>query len=534
MATPAPVLNKIAISHPVQPGSTERERVVAAMEFGATLQDLVAHSQDLTLNPQPLRDEPETPQGPKPRFLPDLSQRRSPESRILGALQKLLKLEPTLLQFERFYDGVSHVALPSEKEEVQVKQKIDSLLEAHEQGNGRSHELESLLSELEEAIYRWDDAIVDFVVDTPMMLNGYKVGKALNLTRWQIWVAKQAAPTDGNPPVDAWNVAFGKQRIGEIQRRINALSSVLDPQAITVVSTSLGYWRNALLRLSSTERPSRNRRRSMRPSSSIEQTIRISPEHGEKLLPALEEQVANWFDVLTGRRDPHSFPVAGIVTALTKNLTANLSARLLRPLIPALTIIAVLAILAALLVAVVLLLANTAPGAGILPGGANGATDGDLGRALLASVGTVLSGIFTFLAVQGRSLLGWGAADRNQVRERADTPEERPDYRTEPATQTSDGVAAAASELQVSWQELRQDVLSNVVEQIRLEELNLAVSEPLVRCILTLNDEESGKGDPLEDAERFLWDVYGNKSNLARLRPVFEDLYKYYRVLQPE
>ena len=67
-------------------------------------------------------------------------------------------------------------------------------------------------------------------------------------------------------------------------------------------------------------------------------------------------------------------------------------------------------------------------------------------------------------------------------------------------------------------------MLSDVVEQLRLEELNLAVSDPLVRCVLALEGQE--KGDPAKDAERFLRLVYKDGSNLKRLQPVFKDLYK--------
>jgi hypothetical protein len=66
-----------------------------------------------------------------------------------------------------------------------------------------------------------------------------------------------------------------------------------------------------------------------------------------------------------------------------------------------------------------------------------------------------------------------------------------------------------------------------VVDQLRGEELNLAVSEPLMRCVLGLNDGEVKKGDSLKDAERFLRLIHRNKSNLDRLRPVSKDLYKH-------
>jgi hypothetical protein len=66
-----------------------------------------------------------------------------------------------------------------------------------------------------------------------------------------------------------------------------------------------------------------------------------------------------------------------------------------------------------------------------------------------------------------------------------------------------------------------------VVDQLRGEELNLAVSEPLMRCVLGLNDGEVKKGDSLKDAERFLRLIHRNKSNLDGLRLVSKDLYKH-------
>jgi hypothetical protein len=71
---------------------------------------------------------------------------------------------------------------------------------------------------------------------------------------------------------------------------------------------------------------------------------------------------------------------------------------------------------------------------------------------------------------------------------------------------------------------LKQYVLSDVVEQLRLEELNLAISDPLVRCVLALRGRETG--DPQKSAERFLKLVYNDESNLKRLKPTFKELYK--------
>lgn len=159
--------------------------------------------------------------------------------------------------------------------------------------------------------------VVDLIIDeSPVILAGYKVGKALSLTRWQIWGAKHPVTGNDDPPTepwnDAWNEAFGRQRIGEIQRHLDILGTVPDPQmaqAVTVVSTGLGYWRNTLLNLPKILNVSSNRARSSRSEPAAEQNIKLpSEQESDTLATRLEEQLANWFDLLTGRRLPESFP----------------------------------------------------------------------------------------------------------------------------------------------------------------------------------------------------------------------------------
>src|SRR5215210_211377 len=410
--------------------------------------------------------------------------------------------------------------------ELKIKEKVDALLRVSARGGGGSRDLEHCLSDLDNAIWKWNEDIVEHIVDSPAVLSAYRVGKALSLTRWRIWVVKHWKQVNGDPSVDPWEKAFCKERVDEIRRHVNALSTVLDPQAVTAVATGLGYWRNALLSLTPTEgssstRPhswwrnallnlasigesSSNRSRSSQPPSP--QTIKIPSQHSEKLLTALEEQLANWLDLLMGRRPPESFPVAGIVAALTKKMTADLWSRLFRLLIPVVAGVAVLVIVGALVFA------------GYLAYGAG--TSGDGGgdaKGLLGSLGTAVGGVVTFLAVQSQSLLGRGTANgaswgRNGgMRNSGVFP------------RSNHGVAAAAGVVV----DLQRDVLSGVVDQLKVEELKLAVSEPLMRCVLTLNDRESKKGNSLKDAERFLRLIYRDKSNLDRLRPVFKDLYKH-------
>src|SRR5215210_7500889 len=199
-------------------------------------------------------------------------------------------------------------AHPGPSRELKIKEKVDALLRVSARGGGGSRDLEYCLSELDNAIWEWNESIVEHIVDSPAVLSAYRVGKALSLTRWRIWVAKHWKQVNGDPSVGPWEKAFCKERVDEIQRHVNALSTVLDPQAVTAVATGLGYWRNALLSLTPTEgssstRPhswwrnallnlasigesSSNRSRSSQPPSP--QTIKIPPQHSEKLLTALE------------------------------------------------------------------------------------------------------------------------------------------------------------------------------------------------------------------------------------------------------
>ncbi len=214
-------------------------------------------------------------------------------------------------------------ALPSRR--LKIKERVDALLEAAVRSNGdaRDHRRQLFdLSELDDAICEWDEDVVELIVDSPAVLSGYRIGKALSLTQWKIRVAKQWNRGDADLSVDPWNEAFRKERVEEIQRHVSALSTVLDPRAVAAVTTGLGYWRNALLsltsngrfsgerswwrnallRLASTGGPAGEGARSSHHSS----TIAVSSKHGEKLLTALEEQVANWLDLLTGRRPPRA------------------------------------------------------------------------------------------------------------------------------------------------------------------------------------------------------------------------------------
>ena len=424
---------------------------------------------------------------------------------------------------------------PIPSREFKIEQRTGILLPARcAQGDSDSQDREYPLTSLNglyEAICLWNERIVELLMDSPVVLGGFRVGKALSLTQWQIRrVDERWNRADGGSFADPWDEVFGKQRIDEIQRHLGTLSTVLDSRAVTAVSTSLEYWRNALLyltpleasasarsrwrnalqRLASIGEPSGARSRSPQPSSYEERAIEISRGDREKLLPALEEQIDNWLDLLTGRRPPESFPVAGIVTSLTKKVTANLWARFFRFLVPVLLI---LVIVAALLAAGFLVL-NAFDVLDVFD-----SLKGH-GTTLLGGLGSLVVAVLTALvAPRGQSLSGRGATNAaagggiNGGSHSGFVP------------RGSHGAAGALAGAAVgAAANLKQDVLSDVVEQLRLEELNLAVSDPLVRCVLALEGQE--KGDPAKDAERFLRLVYKDGSNLKRLQPVFKDLYK--------
>lgn len=132
--------------------------------------------------------------------------------------------------------------------------------------------------------------------------------------------------------------------------------------------------------------------------------------------------------------------------------------------------------------------------------------------AVLGSLGTVLIAIFGALfAPRNQSSFGSGAMGGARGGPRGGG-----------AWRGGYGAGAALANVAAT---LKEDVFSSVIEQLRLEEINLAINDPLIRCVLSLEGQETG--DPQKNAERFLHLVYKDQSNLNRLQPIFKDLYKY-------
>jgi hypothetical protein len=67
-----------------------------------------------------------------------------------------------------------------------------------------------------------------------------------------------------------------------------------------------------------------------------------------------------------------------------------------------------------------------------------------------------------------------------------------------------------------------------VVNQLRLEEIYLGVSEPLVRYVLAPEASKGGKvaSDPSAAARRFMELIYESTPNIDRLGTVFLDIYR--------
>ena len=194
-------------------------------------------------------------------------------------------------------------------------------------------------------------------------------------------------------------------------------------------------------------------------------------------------------------------------------------------MIPFFAIIALLAILATLILGALILY----PVIFSQPEANEAATTvgGEAGG--LAATG--VAGIIATLLVRGRSLAGRASENFDVLRGRLDSLDVQLGKLTGGEGKASEQATTALGLTRPSWQGLKDDVISQLVAQIRLEELNIAACKPLVDFVLALNDKDTN--DPMEDAQRFLKLVYGKRSNLDRLLPAFKSLYKNFRISPP-
>lgn len=531
MHSQTPMLNPISSGSPI-PGasgtsvvpSSDREQVQYAIEFGGALEDLTAYYYEL----QRLRGQQEAtlqmPESEKePKFPPDLLVELTAEGLLDRTWKKLLKLEPKLLGDEQLNEtqqqgsNSTHLLWRSD-----IQKKIAEIQKGMP-GPQRNERFDHM-------ICVFNQHIVGLLLDSPMVLSGYRVGKALRYTYWLI----KGIPSDDektsyanvNSASNRWDEAFSKKRLEEMQAHVNALATVLDSQAVTAVATSLGYWRATLLCFTRSEGFLSTWlhlwRRKNAPSSL---DIEISERTSKEFLTVLEKQVTNWKDVLTGRRDLKSFPIPGTVPALTTKMAASPWARLVRFSVPLIAGIAAVVIVGALIAVAIMVYQITMTSEGTTTS-----------ETWIPGVGTAVVGVFTsvftFLSIQGRSLFGWGAGAMNQVKQQADDLLEiSNDDRNETISRGIGLVKHGARAFEASLIDLKQRALSNVIRQIWQEDLNLAISDPLISCVLNLKEKK--KDDPRKNVEYFLRLVYGKESNLHRLQPLFKQLYKHYRPMQP-
>jgi hypothetical protein len=143
---------------------------------------------------------------------------------------------------------------------------------------------------------------------SPARLAAYVIGKSLSKTLWELRVAALAGLASG-AVADAWRRAFDADRIDEIQRQPAHLTSSMQQATVAGVQISLRLWLRAyeqghLAGLGRANWPSEMKWSGMIPEDR---------ERRQTLIASLELQLANWYDLLTGRRQLESFPVTSLV-----------------------------------------------------------------------------------------------------------------------------------------------------------------------------------------------------------------------------
>ena len=533
----------------------QQKQAVAAVRLGWALEELVARSRMV---------QAQLVAAPGLEFPPDLTHQLSPAGQI-RALSRLLKRQEKLL--------LSPDAAPSNGPLPSEALATDAALSTFLTAVGLTVPPVDSLKQIDGLILNWDEAIVEFLLDpdwpsaaaSAALVSAFEVGKALSRTRWYIWAEVNAAKLPGAPPPHAvigtapsaaWALMFDGPRVGQIRRQLDGLGDYLGGRTVATVSSSLEYWHNALHNLDRIlqagtpaspahqvnapkqddgqgapvgRQPERKRTYASWPrgmaAGSVPVSIQVTGDESPNLLAALEEQMDNWYDLLTGRRSPGAFPITGIITRLLDELgrealsqAQSLGTRLLRGTL--LTLAPVVGILLVLVVAVTLILIAVGG-----PGNADPVARG------AAGVGAGLTGLVALIASRGSALFNQGQTAVSDLQQRIARLEGQVQERltaleaAAPAPIKQVATTAAAAVPAFSWQKVWQDAMMDVVGQLKIEELNLAVSEPLVRYVLTPQGEQT-TNDPMLAIRRFLELVYDSTSNVERLEAVFTDLYK--------
>jgi hypothetical protein len=480
--TQAPTLEKGALTPTAQAAAVsaaEQDRLMAAFRFGWSLEELVWWFN--TMAAQQAAAPVSTP--PSTDYPPDLTHQRSPAERI-RELHRLLQV-----------DGPKLVGDSQSVSAGTIGTRIDALLQTYEQ-KGSVAPLLTGDQRIGSFVRLWDADVVDTIIDQPPeILTAYELGKALSLTSWQIGTAQASvppgAPAGTDPVAGAWQAALNKDRVAQIRRHLTTLADSMDPQIVASVSASLSFWRRAYelgdLCGSATPNPAN--------------PIPAGADGRTALQTALDQQLANWYDLLTGRRRLDSFPVTGVVSSLMRDYAQTRFPGLGPGVLLGAGILVVIVVVAVLAWAI--LGGNVAAGAGA------GLTGG-------------LTSLVGFFVARGAGLLDRGSQTVQDLQSRVTQIQ---------AQLAATGAGVQNQPPQLTFESLGRSVLGQVVAQIHLEEAKLAISQPLIDYI-TQADRNKG---PEQVAKDFLQKIMENdeQSNLERLQNVLDGLYQGYKPLIP-
>jgi hypothetical protein len=313
---------------------------------------------------------------------------------------------------------------------------------------------------------------------------------------------------------------FDSGRLAHLHRHLSTLTDVYGGRTTMAVNKSLDYWRTALLdaailsgQRERTPGESRTHRRSewaqgvwTRDTAEIQLDVSEANIEQERVLfAALGQQADNWYDLLTLRRGPEAFPVTGIISNLLAELAAQEWADVQQ---------AGRSLLGSLFRGPVLVLVAIAFVLFLLPAVAQPFAAGGA-----AAIGGVLAGWYG--ALVGRRSTQPGEQQASAVA-RVERQVQQLGHAVTPAVQQ---VAPHGFD----WQALVQAAAADVVNQIRLEEIYLGVSEPLARYVVS-PAANTGTSDVVYDpraaARRFLSIMYDSTPNIDRLGSVFQALYR--------
>ncbi|MBV9169985.1 MAG: hypothetical protein JOZ81_07870 [Chloroflexi bacterium] len=496
--TQAPTLEKLAIApttpHPpaaagAPPSSLDQVR--AAFRFGWALEELVGRLNSWKAPPLSPSAEDDFP--------PDLTHQRSSAEHV-RELASLLKA-----------DGKQIVGANNEPSSTAATlARIDELLAASNNPGATAAYLTGQ-QRIGIAVPQWDADIVDTIIDqNPAVLTAYELGKALSLTQWRIRDATDQRADDASDPLAvAWRDEFARERTTKIRRHLETLAPIMDARTVAAVSASLSFWSRAYegnqLASKETSQPPPESTNQSSPSTVSGSGIPTTGDERKKLNDGLEAQLAIWYDLLSGRRQIDGFPV----TAVVSNLVRNYARTQLEPWKRGLLVLGGIVIAVALVaIGVVVLLAafnapaSSQPAAGGLAGGV-----------------TALVG---FLAARGTGLLDRGTTTVQELETRV----------AQLQTELSSMMPGASNQPRpLTFRGLAGDVLENVVEQIRLEESKIAISQPLVDYIMGRDLADP----PQKVMQDFLTRIIGTDqtSNLDRLQNTLQGLYNDYKSQLP-